>query len=260
MIDRRELFKAARERGLGLGITEKDYVLGWLMFGLSRIEGIIFTGGTALSKVYFPKIWRLSEDLDFISPVGDFSRVKAELPDIFSLIERESGIKLRLKSVHENPFYLQLKIQYSAVLGKNWAKVDITRDLPGESIEVEIPPAYPDYPRFSMRVETVESILAGKLRALLQRRKCRDYYDVWRMMDLKLDFRKVREILERKCEARGVEIDIDRIFPEDLLDILRPYWEKELGRLLRRPPEMERVIDELRSKLHYLLCPGRDKG
>jgi len=111
-----------------------------------------------------------------------------------------------------------------------------------------------------MRVETVESILAGKLRALLQRRKCRDYYDVWRMMDLKLDFRKVREILERKCEARGVEIDIDRIFPEDLLDILRPYWEKELGRLLRRPPEMERVIDELRSKLHYLLCPGRDKG
>jgi len=255
LIDRRELFKAAREKGLGLGITEKDYVLGWLMFGLSQIKGIIFTGGTALSKIYFPMIWRLSEDLDFISPTGDFSEVKAGLPDIFSLIEHKSGIKLRLKSIYENPFYLQLKIQYSAVLGKNWAKVDITRDLPGESVRIEIPPAFSDYPKFLMKVETIESILAGKLRALLQRRKCRDYYDVWRIMGLKIDLQKTKEILERKCNVREVEIDIDRMFPGDLLDILRPYWERELGRLLRQPPEMEKVIDELRSKLHRLLCP-----
>ena len=66
LIDRRELLEKARERKLTLGMIEKDYVLGWLLFGLSGIKGLTFKGGTALSKIYFPKIWRLSEDLDFV--------------------------------------------------------------------------------------------------------------------------------------------------------------------------------------------------
>ena len=65
MIDRRELLEKARERNLTLGMIEKDYVLGWLLFGISEINDLTFKGGTALSKIYFPRIWRLSEDLDF---------------------------------------------------------------------------------------------------------------------------------------------------------------------------------------------------
>jgi predicted nucleotidyltransferase component of viral defense system len=65
LIDRRELLERARTRNLPLTIVEKDYVLGWLLFGLSRISNLVFKGGTALSKIYFPEVWRLSEDLDF---------------------------------------------------------------------------------------------------------------------------------------------------------------------------------------------------
>ncbi len=50
MIDKRELLDKARERNLTLGMIEKDYVLGWLLFGLTEIKGLIFKGGTALSK------------------------------------------------------------------------------------------------------------------------------------------------------------------------------------------------------------------
>lgn len=66
MIDRRELLQKTREMKLTLGMIEKDYVLGWLLFGLSGIRDLTFKGGTALSKIYFPRLWRLSEDLDFV--------------------------------------------------------------------------------------------------------------------------------------------------------------------------------------------------
>lgn len=65
LIDKRELLEKARERKLGLQIVEKDYVLGWLLYGLKEFDELAFKGGTALSKIYFPEVWRLSEDLDF---------------------------------------------------------------------------------------------------------------------------------------------------------------------------------------------------
>jgi len=49
LIDRRELLAVARERHLPLVIIEKDYVFGWVLWGLMRIDGMIFKGGTALA-------------------------------------------------------------------------------------------------------------------------------------------------------------------------------------------------------------------
>jgi len=68
MISPQELRKTAREKGLALDLVEKDYILGWLLFGMTSSpisKCIAFKGGTALSKIYFPNQWRLSEDLDF---------------------------------------------------------------------------------------------------------------------------------------------------------------------------------------------------
>jgi hypothetical protein len=61
LIDRRELLEKVRQRHLSLQMIEKDHVLGWLLFGISGIPDLVFKGGTALSKVYFPEIWRLPE-------------------------------------------------------------------------------------------------------------------------------------------------------------------------------------------------------
>jgi len=93
LIDRRELLAKARERKLNLNIVEKDYVLGWLLFGFSKINSLVFKGGTALSKIYFPEIWRLSEDLDFSILNDDFSIVfeKLEIIKLFGFIFRNIG-------------------------------------------------------------------------------------------------------------------------------------------------------------------------
>ena len=68
MISPQALRRISRERRIAVDLIEKDYALGWILFGIassSISDRLAFKGGTALSKVYFPESWRLSEDLDF---------------------------------------------------------------------------------------------------------------------------------------------------------------------------------------------------
>jgi len=249
LIDKRELLEKARERKLNLGMIEKDYVLGWLLFGFSKTK-FVFKGGTALSKIYFPEIWRLSEDLDF-SFRGNFYKIEVE--EILRFVEQESGIKFKLKSKYQNPEYLQLKIQYHALLGKNWIKVDVTKEKVIETpAEKTMKKMYPDYPGFNVNVMQLEEIFAEKLRALLERKKSRDYYDIWRMLSLKYDQGRVRKLFLEKCKIKGIEIEEENIFPENLEDILRSYWEKELSRLVYPIPDLRKAINDLKSKLTFL--------
>lgn len=162
MIDRRELLEKARERGLNLAMVEKDYVLGWMLFGLSEIPGLIFKGGTALSKVYFPSIWRLSEDLDFVFG-DDFRIIRASLNDAFEKAREKSGIRFILKSAFSNPGYLQMKVQYDALLGKNWLKLDVTKEVPIDAVGGrKLERIYSDYPPFKQILPSdIEEVLNG---------------------------------------------------------------------------------------------------
>ncbi len=251
MIDRRELLAQSRKRNLNLNIIEKDYVLGWLLFGFSHLKDFVLKGGTALSKIYFPEIWRLSEDLDLSLLESEFSTVIQGVEETFGLIEKTSQIELRLKSKFSNPEYLQLKIQYRALIGKNWVKVDITKnDLVEKPSLRAVKKGYSDYPDFRIKVESIEEIFCSKIRSVIERKKCRDYFDLWKLSKLSIDSEKVKEMIKAKLKIKGVELrDIDQIFPDDLQETLTPYWEREMGRLASPLPEIGTVIKELRESL-----------
>ena len=196
MIDRRELLAQARARSLPLAMVEKDYVLGWALFALSRLEELVFKGGSALAKVYFAGAWRLSEDLDFVSAPGDWQAVPQHIPSALEEATEQSGVGLTIKSRHTNPHYLQLKVQYTGPLGKNWLKIDVTPEPPIAQVHsLPLSALYSDYPDFRVTVESLEEILAQKLRALVERKKVRDFYDVWRMCRLAIDRRLCRSCL-----------------------------------------------------------------
>jgi predicted nucleotidyltransferase component of viral defense system len=196
LIDKRELLEKARQRNLSLQMIEKDYVLGWLLFGVSKIPGLVFKGGTALSKIYFPEIWRLSEDLDFAFLEEDLSNILPQIEQALSPSERASGIKFRIKSQYLNPLYLQLKIQYDALLGRNWVKLDATKEAILDTIRSrKLKQTYSDYPDFNLKVESLEEIFAEKLRAVIERSKCRDYYDVWQLLKLKPNPKKDQKLV-----------------------------------------------------------------
>lgn len=120
-----------------------------------------------------------------------------------------SRIRLALKSSHSNPEYLQLKLQYDAVLGRNWIKVDVTREAPIDRVSSrKLSQVYSDYPLFRIRAESVEEIGAEKIRSLVERKKCRDYYDVWQLMKLKLDRDRLRKLLEGKFKYKGIDLNV----------------------------------------------------
>ena len=113
MIGRQEILEFAREVGLDPNVVEKDYVLGWMLAGISRHprtrDTWMFKGGTCLKKCYF-ETYRFSEDLDFT--LVDASQVEeAVLRQLFSEITQwvydESGIELpenaRMFEVYANP-------------------------------------------------------------------------------------------------------------------------------------------------------------
>jgi predicted nucleotidyltransferase component of viral defense system len=251
LIDRRELLEKARQKHLNLMLIEKDYVLGWLLFGISQNIDLVFKGGTALAKIYFPRLWRLSEDLDFSLIDHELSDISGRFETALSAAKNKSGLEFNLKSQFSNPDYLQLKIQYQGVIGKNWIKVDITKDdLIDQPAVKTVYPEYSDYVPFEVKVESLEEIFTSKLRAIVERQKCRDYFDLWKLSQMDFDRSRIKHLVKEKFAVKNIPIEqlgIKHVFPPNLEDILAPYWEKELGRLISPLPEMKTVISDLKD-------------
>ena len=68
MISKADLMGRVREWRLRESVVEKDYVIGWVLWGIgsdnSLSEGWAFKGGACLKKCYI-ETYRFSEDLDF---------------------------------------------------------------------------------------------------------------------------------------------------------------------------------------------------
>jgi hypothetical protein len=104
MISRTELNERVREWGLREDIVEKDYVIGWLLWGIGSNPRLsaswAFKGGTCLKKCYL-ETYRFSEDLDFtVLPGGPIKpdEVTPLLQEIFGRIYEQGGIDFRVRS------------------------------------------------------------------------------------------------------------------------------------------------------------------
>ncbi len=220
---------------------------------------LIFKGGTALSRVNFPEGWRLSEDLDFtliddIVPETLERVLKEEVP---KLVRGASGMDVRLKDRHHsNEGYLTSRFQYDGPLGKDTVKIEITREGVTGEVHTKKMPKVLDYPEFDVRVYSLDEILAEKTRAIIQRTKIRDYYDVWKLLKTKkFDREKVKALFLEKCKSKDVTFtSVDQFFPDGIVKTLEPYLETGLTRLSREPmPSLDDMLSELRKLLEKFL-------
>ncbi len=129
MITADEIRKTARLKGFPAGVIEKDYALTCLLYGIygSGLKDIlVFKGGTALSKLYFVKLFRLSEDLDFtVIRTVSAPRIEQLLDECLKNIS-EKVMEFSLKSFHSNPEHIIAEIQFAGPLGKNRIRMDIS--------------------------------------------------------------------------------------------------------------------------------------
>lgn len=260
MISGQELRKIARDRRLRLDLVEKDYVLGWILAGVagcSSASKLVFKGGTALSKVYFPSDWRVSEDLDF-TLIGDTleeasNKMVEELPNLVSLAS--GGIQLTFRTKpFLNPGYAQIRVQFDGPVSRNTVRIEVTSEsFLGEYHVMDVPIMY-DYTKFSLHLYTLNNIMAEKLRTILERTRIRDYYDTWKLLQLKaVDFERVGMLFTKKCEGKRIVFEgVEQFFPENLVEILRPHIH-DLTRLTSESlPPLEEMLSDLRRNLMML--------
>lgn len=258
MINANEIRRMAGGEGLDASMLEKDYVLGWILYGISKStigKSLAFKGGTALPKVYYPGRWRLSEDLDFtLLDDVDWDKIIEALRDEIPGIVNDSieiNIGMRPRS-YTNPEYLQAKMRYKGPVSPNTIKIEITKErFAGDIIDKAVPARF-DYPEFSVKAYSIETIIAEKMRSIIQRGYIRDYYDVWRLLgESDYDAKKTKDLFLKKCEAKETGYsDMEQFFPQDIEKKLEPYVEVGLGRLMRDEiPSIGKMLEEIRISL-----------
>lgn len=181
--------------------VEQDLILSGLIYEIyshpSLQDQIIFRGGTCLNKLFWETPTRYSEDLDFVQikagPVG---------PIVDSLNEVAKGIfdkKPVKKAITRNSLKLfyeftpemipsePLRIKVEVNLREHFSaegvkRVDFRLESPWKSGTTQA------------RTFSLNEILGTKIRALHQRKKGRDLYDLSKAIELSPDWRRAVEI------------------------------------------------------------------
>jgi predicted nucleotidyltransferase component of viral defense system len=262
MISVGELKRLAAKQKVALGIVDKDYALTWVLYGLSTIESkkhFVFKGGTALRKIYFQD-WRYSEDLDFtLSKKFNDDELREIIEEINAFLSKNVGIIINIKSLHSNPEYTQIKIQFLGPLNnKNTIKLDLSFNEPIilTPNNKEIHSEYSDKEKHNLLTYPLEEILAEKTRSILQRAKTRDYYDVWKILKLhhnKINVKLFQEVLTKKCQIKDLDFDKEKLFSSERIQPAKEHWEKSLAHQISDLPDFKTVVNECKKLMNKYL-------
>ena len=264
----------SREWGLTANVIEKDYMLAWVLAGISNHNELgsewVFKGGTCLKKCYF-ETYRFSEDLDFTITNPDHLNndfLINAFKEVSEWVYENSGNEIPQDSiVFKNPpdkKSVQGKISYRGPMQMRAPfpriKLDITYDeiLVLDPVSQEINHPYSDRPDdgIHIRCYAFEEVYAEKIRALAERQRPRDLYDVvhlHRRDSLRTNRELIMCTLERKCEFKGIAVSTMELLenrPE--LAELEAEWGNMLAHQLPELPPFEQFWKELPEVFEWL--------
>lgn len=229
MIGKRDILDTAAATGLNPHIIEKDYALGWALAGIFAHDELasawVFKGGTCLKKCYF-ETYRFSEDLDFtlLDPGHlDGGFLKRCFAEVAEWIYEQSGLEFPAGSqdfdLYENPrgkVSCQGKLSYRGPVSSRdlpRIKLDLTADerVVLAPVQAKIFHPYSDAPADGIAVlaYSYEEAFAEKVRALAERTRPRDLYDVvnlYRNVEARPSVAVLRDVLAQKCAFKGIPL------------------------------------------------------
>ena len=218
---------------------------------------LAFRGGTALNKLFVDNPARYSEDLDFVQihdePIGDILTAIREVLDPWlgqarwKQSERSARLIYRFQSEDQPTVPLRLKIEINTVesftlFGYQNKEYSVNNQwFTGSAV---------------INTYCLEELMGTKLRALYQRAKGRDLYDLWLgMTHLNMDCDKVLQTFHHYNKANKVsisraEFERNLLFKMQMQEFLRDAtlvlansidWQPEIaGQLV-----MEKLIEKL---------------
>lgn len=274
MLDDTAIRRLARELGVRTDYAEKDYVNSWVLYGIYSTEfgdDLLFKGGTALSKLYFPEVWRFSEDLDFTVD-GQFSGTKADLRDALDVTSRRSGIEFWIEEYYEGTdegyptYYAEAEIQYRAMFDhKNTTELNLMGDEIVSAAPVEHTHGFQDIVPFTLQSYSLAELVGEKLRTIYQRSRGRDYYDLYRVVtgDETPAAKTVATIFDEKRthapdDSYHTRPEPAHGLPEAARETIADDWETTLPELVANVPPLETVQQRLDTYLVGTIAPVLD--
>ena len=265
MIEQKEINKIATKNRVSDRQIEKDYVLSWLLFAISKNQvlhkALVFKGGTLLKKVYFED-YRFSEDLDFTLIDENISneQILAAFNNMFEFIKEEANIDMRIESkkwtIHESQspqFYIDYVASLQGSMGSRDLKIDITR---GEILETEIETKhifriYSDLVEdFKLQCYSLAEVLIEKMTALLGRTEPRDLYDFWYLTEVgRLEIPDYLYEFQNKAQHKKQDPNsfFEKVMSKETA--FKRDWNKKLASQIHDLLEYEEVFRE--AKRHF---------
>ena len=219
--------------------VEQDLVIGRALVELFRVPSLAaalaFRGGTALYRLYLAPPPRYSEDIDLVQvraePIGDtLNRMRSVLDPWlgrprWKLKEGSVNLVYRFESEDRPPLRLRLKIEINT--REHFTELGLQR------VPFEVENRW--FSGFAgVTTYTLDELLGTKLRALYQRKKGRDLFDLWHALETgRVDVPRVIACF-RRYMIEGGHSATRAQFEENLEKKRRlPDFREDMGPLLR---------------------------
>ena len=273
MISRTALNERVREWGLREDVVEKDYAIGWLLWGIGSNPILsaswAFKGGTCLKKCYL-ETYRFSEDLDFtVLPGGPLNpdEVVPLIQEVLDRIYDQAGVDFRVRApvfrLRPDNNSAEGRIYYRGPRNAPQAasiKIDLTvgEQVVRPTVLNQIAHPYPDTlpDPATVRCYSFEELFAEKLRAMGERSRPRDLYDIinlFRRQDFRPHAELIRSVYVQKCETKGVEVfSFDSIENSPYRGELETEWANMLGHQLPALPPFDTFWQEVPQLFDWL--------
>ena len=266
MIGRADIVDRVQRWGLREDVVEKDYVLGWVLWGIGSDpllrETWVFKGGTCLKKCYI-ETYRFSEDLDFTvlenGPIEPEEVLEA-ISRVLDRVNQESGIDFTAREpvCRSRPSGLSVegRIYYRGPRNTPMPariKLDLTKDELVARPPVLRPISH-DYPDSvpspaQVRCYSFEEVFAEKLRAMAERSRPRDLYDIvnlFRRPEFRQHGSLVLDVLGEKCQAKDIPVpSAESIRESPMFPELESEWGNMLAHQLRALPDFDQFWSEV---------------
>lgn len=168
---------------------------------------LAFRGGTALNKLFIKPPSRYSEDIDLvqknIAPIGQTIDLIKNILNPWlgnnpkcKITERSTKLIYKYEAINKLPAKIKIEInttEHFHVLPFRSEKFNVDSDWFSDSTDIT--------------TYDINELMATKLRALYQRRKGRDLFDLWLVATKKLvNLVKVFEIFAEYCDYNKIQI------------------------------------------------------
>ena len=179
-----------------LAIAEKDYflaIVSKIVYDSPLRDKIVFKGGTALHHCYLDQL-RFSEDLDF----GSVDK-SVTMNEVKAMLEENDFLTVK-KEYSSNATIKLEKVQYMGPLGlPNYLKleIDYLQDiiLPAKDLEYHNNWGV----KTQVKVMDLKEVCAEKIRAMSDRARYRDFYDLFMIFKkFSININEIKDLIGKK--------------------------------------------------------------